>query len=743
MQQVERYLGDLGKKCNSSLLGRTEMNLGLFEGQLRLRGTCYADDWNTAFRVPVSLYVFVVDRERYAFASQLAVFRACPEIMSRLLKKGGSVLTVAKILVISRLLHKKLSKDQRSIAYVESTRIRLARLRQRLLAGIDKRLKALDNDFTPFLDAMCAHSLATSSSVTDVLRHYHRIRSEAILAKMGERHDDGHNVLQALRLLVQTITITEAFIPRQLSSALLKLKATPLFSNDDIHAIDEMDHDLHDTWIGEDIINFTPYVRHDDLQASKAAEQLATWASSTLSNFQESISSLLESMDDFTAIIQLRKRTLNLWFSYHNRIKGIDRSGVLDGLRNAFVTRLLYLVREKCSGLSEVTVRTRTILQGWQPSFSDKKSSLWDNSLLSTDLSGEVHLFLDRLERTVYGRTDQIRIILQEYQRWLDGIEGTQKTIEELRGTKWEEDFDNLDDDDELFEQRQKLLSEVDPQKLRSDMLVDLSQAFTNLQSDVDGLVVELGNGEDRPLKAVFLLRLLREFKRRLNPEIHLDSPFANSIRDLQGIVAATVVEISVEYCRPRLRKAITRAQVPQRSLWEGNPELPTSPSPWAFKLLQVLTANMAGMGSDMWTKHATALLEDLFRTALVEEISSLSSIVTKDVGDQDRGTEVDGQDDATTDSKEQVTKGDAHLHPASEHSPNAKTDFKIQQAFDLSYLDNAAQSPLKSELENRLTDFRQMRQAEIGLPKAMIQRLESGAADYWKRTALLFGFLA
>ena len=151
----------------------------------------------------------------------------------------------------------------------------------------------------------------------------------------------------------------------------------------------------------------------------------------------------------------------------------------------------------------------------------------------------------------------------------------------------------------------------------------------------------------------------------------------------------------------------------------------------------------MAEMGSDMWTKHATSLLEEFFRTTLVEEISSLSSTITKGVDDQDRGMEVDGKQDTTTDSKEHVTRGDIHPHPASELSPNVDADFKIQQAFDLAYLDNATQSPIKSELENRLMNFRQMREAETGLPKALIQRLESGAADYWKRTALLFGFLA
>ena len=682
------------------------------------------------------------DRERYAFTSQLAVFRACPEIMSRLLKRGGSVLIVAKILVISRLLHKKLSRDQRSIAYVESTRIRLARLRQILLANIDKRLKDLAVQTAAIIDTMCAFSLATSSSATDVLRHYHQIRYEAILAKMKERQENGENVLQALQLWVQTIETTEAIIPRQLSSALLKLKATSLFSNDDIRAIDEMDHEVHDKWIGEDITNFTPYVRHDDLQALKASEQLANWASSTLSRFQESISSLLESLEDPTAIVHLRKRTLDLWFSYHNRIKGIDRSSVLDGLRKAFTSRLLSLIQTKCYELSEITVRIRATLQGWQRESLDGNSSLWDDDILSMNASSGAQFSLSKLEYTVYGRTGQIRMILQEYQRWLDDIEGTRKIIDDLRRTRWEEDLDSLDDDDELIDQRQRLLSEVDPQKLTSSVMSDLSQAFTNLQYDFDEIVANLRNGDDRSSKDVFLLRLLRDFTQRLPQGVRLDYSFAKPIRGLQGSVATTVIETSIRSCRTRIEKAITGGRVPQRSLWEGTPELPNSPSPWTFKLLQVLATTLAGVGSDIWTNQAMLLLKERFRAAFVEELSSLNAFIN-DLGAKDSGDRTNSQQDAMIDPNEQVPNGDTHMHLASNSPSNARADFNIQQAFDLAYLDNATQAAVKQESKDSLASLREIHQSKISLSKMEIQRLEKGAADYWKRTALLFAFLA
>lgn len=40
MHEVETYLGDMGKKCNSRLLEKSGSNLRLLEGQSKMRGAC-------------------------------------------------------------------------------------------------------------------------------------------------------------------------------------------------------------------------------------------------------------------------------------------------------------------------------------------------------------------------------------------------------------------------------------------------------------------------------------------------------------------------------------------------------------------------------------------------------------------------------------------------------------------------------------------------------------------------------
>lgn len=45
MHEVETYLGDVGKKCNTRLLQKSGSNLHLLEGQSRMRGACCDRSW--------------------------------------------------------------------------------------------------------------------------------------------------------------------------------------------------------------------------------------------------------------------------------------------------------------------------------------------------------------------------------------------------------------------------------------------------------------------------------------------------------------------------------------------------------------------------------------------------------------------------------------------------------------------------------------------------------------------------
>ena len=191
--------------------------------------------------------------------------------------------------MISRLLHTKLSKRSTPVPYLETLRNRLAVLRRKLLLRIDHRFKVIDVSREALLESMCAFVLATSSSPTDVVRHFHHLRLEAIAECMqhGMKKEDG--ALQALRLYVKTLKDSQTLLPGQLAYGLERLKAVSIFKSNDLHSLIELNLDVYERWIDEDIKSFTPYVRHDDLSKIEAEKLLKQWARTTVSKFLEGL----------------------------------------------------------------------------------------------------------------------------------------------------------------------------------------------------------------------------------------------------------------------------------------------------------------------------------------------------------------------------------------------------------------------------------------------------------------------
>ncbi len=126
----------------------------------------------------------------YAQTARLAVLHACSVAPPRLLRKRDSTLPAAKVLVLSRLLHKSLAQTAGDAApFVEGLRVRLGSLRRRLLDRVDSQMAKADG--AGLVEAMCAFSLATSSGPRDVLRHFLHVRREAVLLRVGTAEGGG------------------------------------------------------------------------------------------------------------------------------------------------------------------------------------------------------------------------------------------------------------------------------------------------------------------------------------------------------------------------------------------------------------------------------------------------------------------------------------------------------------------------------------------------------------------------
>ena len=688
------------------------------------------------------------DSARYAFASQLAVLRTCPNVISRLLKNGGSVLLAAKILVISRLLHTKMSQRAKPPLYLESLRDRLGSLRRKLLNTIDKRFKSLDVARDALLEAMCAFSLATSSSAKDVLRHYHHVCQGAIIERIDHEKPGKENILVALQLYIRTLRDTQALVPNQLARALEDLKTTPLIKSPDVHCIADLNFDIYERWLGNDIQIFTPYTRHNDLSDVEAEKSSNQWAKSTFSTFLGILRKRIQDDQDPRELIQLRKQVLDLWLSNRRHAIMTDFMESFNGLRNVFNIQATRIGQIRSSKLNSVVDIVESILHDWQPEISGLTLSLWDSSTATIELSDGSRQFRECLTNRSLGKNEALSKVVHEYKAFLVNVEAVEEMITKMRKTNWTDDVDEVEDDDDLLDSKQTLLGEDDPNYLQEWLKASLSEAYNHLERTIDDLLPQKGD-EFRSPKSCFLLRIWRELRQH-TPSSYSNLTFGlSSVASLYTTNAEEVLHPPSQKCSRRLQRLFEIDRLPTRPLWEGDPQLPVLPSPWTHRLLLDLVESMTACGSDIWSPQATQTL----KKALIVRISPLIEKLAFD----DRPSLINGhvngptsKDELREAQKEQPPspdpieenpttspiKNQSNGHFPTNSTPSAQpanhlSDLKTQTLFDISYLINATSIKVLSPAENALLSLQGRLVEDIALEAKSIERIEHIAIDY------------
>ena len=691
------------------------------------------------------------------FASQFAVLKGCPEAMSRLLRESSPVLLAAKVLVISRLLHTKLSQRPRPPPYLENIRNRLATLRRRLLAKIDKRMKSLDITRDALVDAMCAFSLATSSSPTDVLRHFHHVRIEAISEQGRERSDSHESILRAMRLYIGTLKDTRAIIPTMLAQALESLKSIPLLKSQDLYTLLELNLDLHESRIEDDVRTFTPYIRLNDLQKSESESHLKQWAKRALSSLLDDLRKHLESFTDTLKVMDLRKHLFELWFSNQHQCTGIEPSEVVDGLRSAFNLRWAEIIRTQSTSLTELGMMIRNTVEDYPNRATPSSRSLWDSTVTSMDISHGGRAFREKLIATAQGSNDT-KTVSHQYTKWLQSVEDIEATIVSVQAIDWEDTGISIDDYDDVLNDKQVLLNEDDPRLLREQCSKSVQQALCTLE-DILGAVAEELNEISDGQKAMLVLRIWRDIRQRMPKNYQRHDLGLTSIARLQKVAAKTVLWKPTQRCRKRIAKAAGCNKVPGRPLWEGDPPLPVLPSPWVFRLLREIMSSMAEGGSDIWSAHATDTLKKELRQTLVASFDDFKPRTSFPNGHPAETTGSDGDSHQQRTRSDSVGSAIAPTETETNGSPTHDTltngdlpkahvegrspECRIQEVFDLIYLSRATTLKQSEHRDDAYVTLQSKLEAELEVEQDSIHRLEKSAENYWKRTSLLFALLA
>lgn len=735
MDSVLETLGRMGGRCGRGAVGKKVAGLGEFVGGEEDTG--------------VGRELGCVARARLVEGAALAVERLLREKKSSATSHGERLLTAAKVLVLGRLLVKSLGQDgaDRSVrrAAVAAVKKNLESSRLRLMRIIDKALQSAGDkeQREDVLKALAAYSLATSSGARDTLYHFIKVRGDATRLTFELGEDDcstvPDDVLRAMGLYTKTLLDVPALVPQKLTESLGALKKSPLIKDPALRNIEGLRLDVYERWCGDEIEYFTPFIRHDDLDRNQAREMLAEWAENGANVLLRGLEKTLAGMSEFKAIVGLRTSVLKLWISEGGRVNGVDTSDLLGRIRSIINKHMLDVVEAKVNKLHLVGSEISATIGSWHEVASRQPQHFWDPDSFDMDLANGATHFTQEVVSRLYGMSDVVSKAVSSYRSWYKVIDDVGQVVEQLKRQRWDNDLDEIEEE-ETIDQRQQLLSKEDPQALHDRLDASLVKAFKGLDEQLAALRNSSEDTKDRFEVAVYLLRVIRDIRGNL-PSLEPIQDFGRTLLPLlHERIALNVAERALPVWSTN-----RRSRVVGRGLWEGEPPLPSSPSPDCFQFVRELSMSMSDAGIDLWYPAlSTALKKEVNKSlrnswgARVEALTDESPVVTDPGKEDDKGTT--GEAAAISGTGEVNDNGDVSGSPDSKASSAEHKDLLVQWLFDVSYLRCCLDMPSATDGLRALEELVFQR---TQLDVQARQRITKMAQEYWKRTSLLFGLLA
>ncbi|KAB5569987.1 hypothetical protein GE09DRAFT_957286 [Coniochaeta sp. 2T2.1] len=735
MDAVLDTLGRMGARCGRGVVGRKVGGLGEFKGRVKER-----EMGEVGRRGLLEGVVLAVERG-------LRGGRTKQEGRDGE-GKGERVLRAAKGLVLGRLLVKSFGQGIQGKGSVEAARKGLKSSRRRLLRIVERVLQSVgekNEQREDVLRVLAAYSLATGSGAKDTLRYFLRVRGEAMKLTFeldeDERTRAAEDVLRGMRLYTKTLLDVPALVPARLTEALAGLKKQPLIKDQALRGIEGLRLDVYERWCGDEIEYFTPFIRHNDLDREQAREMLTEWAGKGAGVLLEGLEKTLAGMTEFKAIVELRTSVLKLWISEGGRVRGVDTSDLLDRIRTMINEHMLGVVEAKVNKLRLVGSEVSATIEAWREGASTSEPhDFWVPDSLDIDLTNGAAHFTQEVVSRLYGRSDIVSKAVSSYKSWYKVIDDVGQVVEQLKRQRWDNDVDEIEDE-ETIEQRQQLLSKEDPQALHEHLTGSLVRAFKSLDEQLSALLKSSVAAEKGPDVVMYLLRVVRDIRSNL-PALEPVKAFGlDLLPQLHNMVPSSVAEPALtSWAENHKRRVVGRA------LWEGEPELPTSPSPDCFQFLRELSMAMSEAGMDLWYPAMVTGLKVAVNSHLrenwwkhAEELRARSSPV--DVVEKEE-KEADGEKMESAETDEAKSDEDAAAAEEPKLEPQEQRDVLVQWLFDITYLRCGLAVPSFESPAEGLKELEDMVFKETDLDTSSRQRITKASQEYWKRTSLLFGLL-
>lgn len=692
IQQTEHYMSDIGRKCNARALER------IADNHARMKNVRAGQE----------------DKGRRRVVAQTKVLQNSLAVTRRIIRSGGDALLAAKLLVLARLLHKGLAGgEEPAPAVLEDLRRKLGQTRKRLLGYISRSLVKtnLATDIT--VQALCAYSLISSSSPKDVLRYFMQVRFEQLESKAETLSEA--SMPEMLDVYSQTLLDTKELFPRRFADSLSQLSKAALIRDAGVRSVFELSLDVYEQWIAEDVRNFHPWVRHDQLSSADVAGALSSWTKQAQSCLLQALKDILAHQSDAHAVLAIRQQVLIKYLSLGAKLRNEEHARAVDDIRTAFLGKL--------EDIADNAAKMSGLAVDAQLSGSDSiLPKVWDLATEDLDLNGGAAYLRKAVIDRQHGRSASSESISRALDNWTSNLQQFAEAIATMRSFKWDDDLDLELDDLTDSESLQITLSRQDPQQLELRLHKAAASSLQRAYKQIEEMV-------ESTTYPALLIRVVRDVDQRRRALSYVLEKIDDQSKASKTFVAALHRKVAAKVCDEPLQRyseSRTRAVV---ALWDGSPALPVQPSPASYRLIKDLHRQMSDVGFDLWSLDAVQMLKTIVGERLEYQLSS----VVIDEPQEPPKNDLSNGHAAEAEAEREGSNAEA---PSGDENRNRL----VQTLFDLLYLQRIITTGSQDERLGRvIVELRK----RVDLEDTANERLKRSANEYWRRTHLLFGLLA
>lgn len=637
-----------------------------------------------------------------------------------------------------------------------------------LLASIDGRIQAVGHiDKARLLDALAAHALVTTSTTTDVLRHYLHVRQSVLSSaleiisstKANAQHGSTeHPNVDCLVILFQTLDHAQTIFPKRLAEALARHRDRPVIQDAALRSAIATHLDLCEAWVSDNVKVYAHWIRHDDLTSTQVNVQLGEWAATALKSVLSGLNAQLEMIKEPETIVRLRKDMLAQWLRCSRSLPGVDIAECVSQTRSAFINRLQHIVETKAKSVEDLLQHhIATNEQTEVP----QTPSLWDSAMHAISTQNGAALFRYQVDVRRQGKDSTVQSLTRTLDAWRHGLADLSLLIQTMRETRWNDvvDLDGPADADDTASIILPL-SREDPDAL--DTYLKEKQE-TTLKASMQHLGKAIADDEiaqNTGLRAIQLLRITRQFLRCTSLNVSA-SPRAKEFQGLQILyprIAQYVTGQATMYLDASDTSSSAQSVLscdPVTELWSGEPPLPRNPSTACIRFAYEIQKAMQVHGSDIWTASAV----DALKSRLSSRVHTDARLLLQGFATKGEALdETNGTKDATAepDDKSSVDEVNSKQKSLSDmERPMVNEDNNQQRAtqatFDAVYLRTLLRLSPRAESSGteEWEDIVSMALGRSGLIDGqqtndqVCARIDKSVAEYHRRTYLLFGLLS